>query len=151
MLSWDVIGFEEMVTYLSRCSESFIGVGKFTEIHAISDTCAYLGFRGCKEDSFFHNGHFEAAYLGLSTCKKQLGALFEYRCLGNLEVNNAKNDAKATSQTGSSYYFGKILIDVKSGKLLRGDMMELVTGVIVNKDNKWIPQQKRRFVSLELA
>lgn len=151
MLSWDVIGFEEMVTYLSRCSNSFIGVGNFIEIHTLSDTCVYLGFRGCKDNSFFHNGQFEVAYLGLSTWKKHFGALFEYRCLGNLEVNNAKHEANATSQTGSSYYFGKILIDINSGKLLRGDMIELVTGVIINKDNKWIPQQKRRFVSLELA
>lgn len=150
MLSWDVIGFEEMVTCLSRCSKDFIEVGKFTEIHRIEDTCAYMGFGGCKDDSFFRNGKFEAAYLGLSTWKKHFGVLFEYRCLGNLEVKNAKQEANAAKQTGSSYFLGKILIDVNSGKLLRGDMLELVTSVIVNKDNKWIPQQKRRFVLLEL-
>lgn len=151
MLTWDVIGFEEMATYISRSSDSITGQGNFTKIHTLSNTSVNLGFHGCKENSFFHNGQFEVVYLGLSSWKNHIGALFEYRCLGDLEVKNAKQEANATSQTGSSYYFGKILIDVNSGNLIKGDMVELVSGVIINKDSKWIPQQKRRFVSIELA
>ncbi|WDV48107.1 hypothetical protein PV797_10510 [Clostridiaceae bacterium M8S5] len=151
MLSWDVTGFEEMTSYLARSLGAFTEVGEYVEIDTVSDTCVYLEFSGCKQDSFFHNGRFEAAFIGVSTWKGHLGALFEYKCIGKLEVNNAKNKSNAISQTGSSYYFGKVLIDFSTGKLLRGDMVEQVTGVIINKKNKWVPQQKRRFVLLELA
>lgn len=150
MLSWDVIGLEEMASHLARTSESLEGVGQFNEVHTISDIRAYMQFGGCKENSFFDNGQFETAYLGLSMWKGHLGVLYEYRCLGKLEVNNAKNKANAQSQKGSSYYFGKVLVDRVSGELLRGDMVELVSGVTVIKSGKLVPQQKRRFVQLEL-
>lgn len=151
MLSWDVIGLEEMASHLARTSESISGVGQFTEVSTISDIRAYMQFGGCKDNSFFDNGQFEMAYLGLSMCNGHLGALYEYRCFGKLEVNNAKNKANAQSQKGTSYYFGKVLVDIESGDLLRGDMIELVSGVTVNKEGKLVPQQKRRFVQLELA
>lgn len=151
MLSWDVTGFEEMTSYMARSFESFTEVGKYVEIDAISDTRAHLGFRGCKHGSFFQNGKFEAACIGVSTWKGRLGVLFEYKCIGKLEVYNAKYNANATNQTGSSYYFGKVLIDINTGDLLRGDMVELITGVIINREKKWVPQHKRRFVIIELA
>lgn len=151
MLSWDVIGFEEMTSYLARSIEDFDEVGKFIKIDTLSNTYAHLEFGGCKQESFFRNGQFEAAYVGVSTWKGYVGVVFEYKCLGNLEFYNAKDNANAKSQACSSYYFGKLMIDLSSGTLLRADMTELVSGVIINKENKGIPQQKRRFVQLELV
>ena len=150
MLSWDVMGFEEMSSYLAKSIEDFDKVGKFIIIDTISNTYTHLEFGGCKQESIFRNGRFEAAYIGISTWKGRLGVIFEYKCLGKLEFYNAKDNANAKSQTCSSYYFGKIMLDLCSGILLRGDMTELVSGVVINKENKGIPQQKRRFVQLEL-
>lgn len=150
MLSWDVIGLEEMATFITKYSEYFNGVGQFKDIKTISDISVYPKFLGSMKDSFFRNGKFEAAYVGISTWKEHLGILFEYRCLGHLEVTDSKQNENVNSQIGSSYYFGKLLIDTNTGSLLKGDMVELITGVIINKKNKKIPQHKRRFVLLEL-
>jgi len=150
MLSWDVIGFEEMLSHITGRLESFTETSKPVDIDTVTGTYAHLFFQGCMEkESFFKNGNFSAAYLGLSAWKGNMGVLFEYQCLGELAVYNARTDADATNQTGSSYYFGKLLVDLRTGDLLRGDMTELITCVIVNKENKWIPQQKRRLVVLE--
>lgn len=50
----------------------------------------------------------------------------------------------------SSCYFGKVLVDVENGNLLKGDMIELISGVIKTKNDKLVPQQKRRFVYMEM-
>jgi hypothetical protein len=150
MLSWDVTGFEEILSHLLGKLDQFTSVGKYIKLDTMSGTYAHLDFRDCVEDSsFFHNGCFTAAYLGMGAWEGKVGSLFEYKCVGELAVYNAKAKADATNQTGSSYYFGKLLVDIASGDLLRGDMTELITSIVVNKENKWVPQQKRRMVILE--
>jgi hypothetical protein len=150
MLSWDVTAFEEMLSRVLERLDRFAEAGAPVEIDSMSDTYAQLDFRDVSaKDSFFRNGTFMMTFLGMGAWKGSVGMLFEYKCVGELAVRSAKAEASAVSQVGSSYYFGKLLLDARTGDLLRGSMTELLSGVITNKEGKWVPQQKRRLVAVD--
>lgn len=150
MLSWDVIGLEEIASFLVKDMNRYEETGSFISIDTISGTNAHMGFHGCEEKSFFKNRNFEAAYVGTGNWKECIGIWIEYRCIGRLESFNSNHKGNAKVQMASSCYFGKVLIDVENGNLLKGDMIELISGVIKTKNDKLVPQQKRRFVYMEM-
>jgi hypothetical protein len=148
MLSWDVIGFEEMSSHIGTSFSKFNNVGGTAEISSISDTYAQLEFKDCADNSFFRNGKYEAIFLGIGLVSSRLVAIFEYRCAGELQVYVAGSE-RLKSQTGSSYYFGKIFIDLEDGDIVFGDMIEIITAIITNDKGKLYPQYKRRVVRIE--
>lgn len=150
MLSWDVIGLEEIASFLAQDMNSYKKTGEFISIDTISGTDAYMGFRGCDESSFFRNGDFVAAYVGKGEWNERNGEWIEYKCIGHLESFSSKHRGNAETQVASSCYFGKVLVDVETGDLLKGDMIELISGVIETQNGKLVPQQKRRYVYIEM-
>lgn len=56
MLSWDVIGLEEIASFLVQDMNRYEETGNFISIDTISGTNAHMGFRGCKEKSFLKMG-----------------------------------------------------------------------------------------------
>ncbi|MDI6817277.1 MAG: hypothetical protein QME41_08835 [Actinomycetota bacterium] len=147
MLTWDVIGFEEMNSHIGTTLDKFNQIGNVAEIQTVTGTCAQLDFRNCSENSFFKNGRFEAKFLGIGNVSCRPAAIFDYRCTGELSVV-ANSEGRVKEQTGSSYYFGKIFVDLEDGDILSGDMIEIITAVLINDKGKWLPQQKRRLVRM---
>ena len=136
------VPLKEIASFLVKDMNRYEETGSFISIDTISGTNAHMGFHGCEEKSFFKNGNFEAAYVGTGNWKECIGIWIEYRCIGRLESFNSNHKGNAKVQMASSCYFGKVLIDVENGNLLKGDMIELISGVIKTKMISWYPNKK---------
>jgi len=145
MLTWDVIFFEEFSSTL--ISENINKIGEISLVSSLSDSYVHLSLKGCApEHSFFKNGKFYAALVGISSLNKKPTCVYDFRSVGRLNVEKLKGDVK---QDGESFFMGKIYLDLLEGDLIGSDMTELLTVSITNSQGKIVPMQKRRLVQLQ--
>lgn len=145
MLTWDVFFFEGFNCSLAATSPRRIGESAL--VSSLSDSYVHLALKGCaREYSFFKNGQLYVRLLGISVYNGNPVCVYEYRSAGRLNVEKQSGDMK---QDGESFFLGKIYLDMRNGDVNYGDMMELLTVSVSNKQGKFVPLQKRRSVQLK--
>lgn len=145
MLTWDVYFFEGL--NCSLVAEDIGKIGDTRMIPGLSDSYVHLSLKGCShENSFFKNGRFNVRFLGISTYNGQPVCVYEYRSAGRLSVEKETGNLR---QDGESYFLGKVYLDMQNGDIVFGDLIELLTVSLKNKQGKIVPLQKRRYVCLD--
>jgi len=148
LLSWDVLTFDMLTVQLGTLAE-LNRIGAATEVTTVSNTLAYFDFPQYSPSSFFRNGTLTATCVGYGVWKGKSCIVYEYQC-GRSEFDVHADPAVANlKQQGSSFYAGKLWLDVESGDLAAGDMTETIIATLIRSDKKAVPVQKRRRVCVE--
>lgn len=149
MLTWDVIAFEQICTEIVNHQRSLRKFEDVVEIELLNNLRVPLHFKGVEnKNSFFKNGKFWVKFIGFSGFSNRCVMIFNFHSVGTLQVES-QHRRTGSKQSGESFYFGSIYIDVENGEYLFGDMIEIITASIVNKAGKIVPQNKRRMVKIE--
>lgn len=150
LLSWDVVTFEMLVSHVGT-APALTQIGATASIDRVSNTWAQLGFGQYASSSFFKNGLVTATLLGHSLWLGRPCAIYSFDCdRSELDVH-AEPGVSSVAQRGSSFYSGKLWIDVEQGDLVAGDMMETIIALVTNKTGATTPVQKQRYVQVALA
>lgn len=148
MMNWDVLTFEEFSTRIANMAIDGTLREGTEELVALGGTYVQLGLKGCEQGrSYFKNGRFLVKPIGFCQIDGVPVCQYEYRSQGVLNVH--KESAKrGITQSGNSFFFGKILLNCETSDIIHGDLVELITASIEKDNGKIIPVQKRRFVHL---
>ena len=148
VLSWDVITFDMFTSQLGTLAE-LNQLGATTEVTAMSNTLGQFDFPQYSPASFFKNGTLTATCVGYGVWKGKPCVIYEYSC-GRSEFDvHAEPEVASLKQQGSSFYSGKLWLDIESGDLAAGDMTETIIATVIRSDKKVVPVQKRRRVCVE--
>lgn len=149
LMSWDVVTFEMLTSQIGTLTD-FARHGESRIIERLSNAWTRLDFAEYASTSSFKNGVLSATLLGYGVWHDQPCALYAFSCdCSRLDVHADPNVADL-AQRGSSFYAGKLAINVENGDIVAGDMLETIIATQI-QHGKHLPVQKQRRVELAVA
>jgi hypothetical protein len=151
MQSLDILAFESYTSYVHTYANVSRG-WKVDEWVAIAPPEreqrdeAKIGFGLYGENSTFHNGKFYLKLSGYGKVKDKACAVFDYYCDGS-KVRMQEKERFHIQRNGTSYYHGQIWIDLATGDVERGTMLE--SYIALQEGEKKTPVHIRRKIFCE--
>lgn len=144
MLSWDVVTFENLLSHL-MAEPGLQRVGARCELGGLSGSSTQLGLSQYRE-TLFCNGTVTAEFQGYGRAAGRPCSIFTFEATpSQLQVGT---DGGEVRQEGTSFYSGRLLLDVESGDVCAGHMVESVVAVTMQVSGKPKATNVRRHVWL---
>jgi hypothetical protein len=151
MQTLDIMGFESYMSYIHTYANTNKGwkVDEWVLIQPPERERggeAKIGFGLYAESSTFHNGKFYLKLDGYGKAGGKTCAVFDYYCDGS-RVRIQEKERSHIQRNGTSYYHGQIWIDMETGDVERGTMLE--SYIALQEGDQKTPVHIRRKVFCE--
>lgn len=150
MQSYDIAGLDSFTSHICSKPILFENPGKITEIKTLSNTKCDIGMGLYSDNSFFENATVYAIFHGFINYLGKACSVVEYFSDESKVHVKDENKHYDRSREGNSYYSGMIYIDVNTGFIVAGTMLESVIAVQNLGTKKTTPVHIRRRVRMEL-
>lgn len=151
MQTMDILAFENYLSYVFTHASTHGGwkMGETVRIAPPEQehlAAAQIGFGFYSENSIFKNSKFHLTLIGYGTVKGRPCAVFDYYC-DHSKVKMQEKDRANVQRNGTSYYSGKVWVDLETCDVEKGEMLE--SYIAMQEGDKKQPVHIRRKVICE--